>query len=277
MKEAKFIEKKKDSYFEYHLPCGDGLLDNSILYKTSKLTKKLQMKWNQYLWDSGITDLGSDENSLIYALILKVLSQEKEVNMLTSKNNFGLEKHLNLTDLKDVEWKFSFEFTKYDNELCRQFGYQTLKEFLDEMNYSNRDPSNRGFQISKLSSEKIDSFIKTYNSDVTSWSFIINFDWSKLTETLLNANKRPQTTEILQYSDCVINVQIGGDEGYLDYVLIQSKTELKNAIEKLEKVINYFGNQLDNLISQVGIIDDEWKIDFFQTQFEEIKKVAIGM
>lgn len=62
MKKVNFIEKDRGTHFEYHLACGDGFLDDSLFYKEFKLKQKSLDHWCKYLWDSGITDLGTNEN-----------------------------------------------------------------------------------------------------------------------------------------------------------------------------------------------------------------------
>lgn len=123
------------------------------------------------------------------------------------------------------------------------------------MNYFNRDLTNRGFKISRLKKENIDSFIKTFNSDVTSWSFYLNSDWNMLIEILKDSIKRPKLNQLLECSDYIIDIQIGGDEGYLDYVLIHSKIRLTEKIKILEKSIIQLGLSIESLISDLNPID----------------------
>lgn len=269
MKKVKFIEEKKESYYQYHLPCGNGLLEDSIFYKEN-LTNELKDKWYSYLLKLGITDYGSQENFLLYGHLIKTLAINEDLYVLTFGNSVEIKENLKPLQLKAIKWKFSFESTIDDGERCRQFGYQTPKEFLNEMNYGDKELSNRGFEISKVNFKDINLFVKTYEMDVTSWSFIINSDWNKLTALLLNADKRPETLELLEFSECIIHIQIGGDEGYLDYVMIQSKLDLKSYIKQIEKQLYDLGNKYEHLISKLGSIDSEEKIEFFQSKLNHI-------
>lgn len=271
MKKVAFTEIQKASYVEYHLPCGRGLLDNSLFNYQFKLEKEILEKWNRYLWNTGITYFGTQENSLLYGLLIKKLAPNQDIDLLCFGNPTSLKSSLTPLLSNKVEWKDSFESTTDDNHLCRQYGYQNPTEFLAEMRYFNRDLSNRGYYLYRVRRGTVYSYINTYNSDVSSWSFIIKADWPRLTAILQNPNQRPDIQRILEVADFVVNVQIGGDEGYLDYVSIQSKEKLGGRVQELEKAIFLFGTELENLISGLGIIDEEWKTDAFQGGFEEIE------
>lgn len=276
MKKVNFIEINKGSYFEYHLPCGDGLLDDSLFYKKFELNKTNAEAWYQYLWDSAITNIATHENSLLYAIIVKTLSNKPLIDMVTFKDTISLKKHLNPIKLKKIEWAYSIEFTSDDSFLCRQYGYQTPFEFLNEMNYFNKNLAHRKFTISRIKQEHLNSYIKTYDCDVTNWKFFLNSNWNGLVEILQDSEKRPETSDILEFSDCIVNLQIGGDEGYLDYVLIQSKIQLTEKIEMLKESITKYGKSLEKIISDINPIDEEWKINTFKEHFNKINKQLIS-
>lgn len=263
----KFIEIDKGNYFEYHLPCHEGLLEKSLFnhpFHPFPLEGELLNEWLQYLWDLGIANVGTDENSLLYALIVELLSTINEVNIITFGNDTSIKEYLVPLVSTQIEWKYSFEFTINDQKRCRQYGYQTPIEFLNQMNYFNKDLSNRGFLLSKLELTQINTYIKAFNPEVSSWSSFINTDWNSLTSILQNKNHRPASNQLLQYADCIVHIQIGGDEGYLDYVIIQSKEKLGQKISMIEYPVFQFGKAYENLISELGHIDEEWKIDAFK-------------
>lgn len=277
MKKVNFIETIKESHFEYHLPCKDSLLDESLFYKQFKLEKEVLGKWNQFLWNSGISYLGTGENSILYSIIIKFLNSKEVIDIATFSGYSELQEHFNPIYLENIEWKNSIEYTTDDSYLCRQYGYQTPLEFLNEMNYFNKDLTNRGFNISRINKENLNSYIKTYSSDVTSWTFFISSDWNRLIETLKNSKKRPEVRQILNFSEYIIDIQIGGDEGYLDYVLIYSKIKLGDEIQVLEKSITRFGELYEKMLLDLIPFDDEWKVDAFKEGLKEIRKVANTM
>jgi len=132
--------------------------------------------------------------------------------------------------------------------------------------------TNRGFKISRINKENLNSYIKTYNSDVTSWTFFISSDWNGLMETLKNSNKRPEVRQLLNFSEYIIDIQIGGDEGYLDYALIYSKIKLGDEIQVLEESITRFGELYEKMLLDLIPFDDEWKVDAFKEGLNEIIK-----
>lgn len=272
MKKVNFIETIKESHFEYHLPCGDGLLDNSLFYKQSKLEQEKLDEWGKFLWNSGISSFGTGENSLLYSIIIKILNSNDFIDLATFSGSSELLEHFNPIELENIEWKNSIEYTIDDSNLCRQYGYQTPLEFLNEMNYFNKDLTDRGFKLSRIKKENLNSYIKTYSCDVTSWTFFISSDWSGLIEILKNSDKRPEVRQILNFSEYIIDVQIGGDEGYLDYALIYSKTRLVDEIQVLEESITRFGELYEKILSDLIPIDEDWKVDAFKDGLNELKK-----
>lgn len=72
---------------------------------------------------------------------------------------------------------------------------------------------------------------------------------------------------------CVVNIQVADDEGYLDYVLIQSKQQLPT--EKNANRITQFGEAYESLIKDLDGTFEDWQINFFEEYFEEINKPSI--
>ncbi|MGH1334926.1 MAG: hypothetical protein ACRBFS_02285 [Aureispira sp.] len=274
MKKVVFKPVPKEGYWEYHLPCGTGLLEQLLFRQIFSLEEEALAAWQAYLQQAGISYFGSEENSLLYALIVKSLAPDATVNLLTFGPLQEPLQVLNPLKIEKVAWKFSFEYTIDETFFCRQYGYQRPSEFLETMQYSNKDLSQRGFQLSELSTPKLEQFIKTYSSDVSSWSFFPQANWSTLLPLLQDSVSRPTIQDILAVAPCIVSVQIGEDEGYLDYVLIQSAQPLGQQIKYLEAVIFQFGAGYENLLKELGTIDEEWKCCFFEARLKELWKEA---
>lgn len=271
MEEVKFREINRESYFEYHLPCEQGLLENSLFYKPAKLKEPQLENWLVYLWDSSITYLASGESSLIYSLIVEFFSKDKIIDLVTFVEMYDDKKNFPCKKLNYVKHAFCLEYTWKDN-LCRQYGYTTPLEFVSELNYFQKNVAKQKYPIRTLDKQNLSSFIKLYDSPVSLFSFIIHSN-SELVSTLDGDEKRPTTEQMLEIADFIVHVQVADDEGYLDYVLIQSKKQIQNEISELEKIINEFGTAYDKLLSDLGTIDEEWKTDLFKTRIKEIFKI----
>lgn len=111
-----------------------------------------------------------------------------------------------------------------------------------------------------------------YNSDVTNWFFIFceKENIQSIISTLSEKNEKPNTDLLLKLASSIVNIQIGGDEGYLDYVLIQSQLDISSTIQEIEKKQLEFIQEYQDLLNDCKPFDDEWKVDFYKERYLEI-------
>lgn len=264
MNEIRFIEQDCDHHFEYHLPTQyDGFLSNSIFYKTPLQVSEDECDdFFKFLWNSGISDSGSSENSLLYGKIVEKLNSNQHLLMVYFDNENAVEKIEGANSVEKSNWSYCLEFCESDST-ARDFGLLSPKEFLYTVGYFNKDLSNRYFYIAKIDTQNIYQYKKMFNCDVTNWVFIITENEEKV-RALLQQDKKPHINELLQVVDYLINIQIGEDEGYLDYVQIKTRNQRTSVIRKIENLLNDFSQQYDSALNDLGSIDSGDKVERYK-------------
>lgn len=276
MKKPEFIEKHVAGRFEYHLPVPYERFISSTLFNNSEfnLEKKVLSDLQSFIAETNISSfIGWNENSILYYIALKVLANKKECLLIYFNNQNIISEIQEHADTTKAEWWNSIQFMRGD-EFCQCFGVQGPETFLQAVNYFNKDLSDRYFYISEIDNKNINRYTKIYRSDVTNWFFIFCEVENKQTikSIITNKKERPCLESILKLSSSVVNIQIGGDEGYLDYVLIQSKSDSRDLIRDIEKKQHAFIQEYENLLKECKPFDDEWKVDFYKERMLNIIK-----
>jgi len=278
MKKPEFIEKHMVGRIEYHLPVPERFI-SSTLFDSSELNlgKEIFNDLISFTTDANISSLiGWDENAILYYIALKVLATEKECLLIYFNNQNSISGIQENVDTTKAEWWNSIQYMQGD-EFCQCFGMQGPEAFLEAANYSNKDLSNRYFYIGEIDNENINRYTKIYSSDVTHWCFIFCESKNKqdIKSIVTNKQEKSSLESILKLSSSLVNIQIGSDEGYLDYVLIQSESDLRDSILNIEKKQFAFIQEYENLLKECKPFDAEWKVDFYKEKvLDIIKKVA---
>lgn len=267
MNNAKFVAKAFEEKFEYHLPVPiTRYLRHSIFDGYFTLNEPTL---NTFFKENGVSAFASRENSLLYYSILKELAKNNTCYLIYFDSADAIQQLQPVLKTQKCEWRYSIEYVE-GNEFCTQFGFQNPVEFLTAVNYSDKDLTNRYFYIAEIDQRSLINYVHLYGNDVTNWSFIFCTPENRETvvQLLTDAAQRPSLADMLTLVTSLVNIQIGGDEGYLDYMLIQSKNNI-NMVE-LENKLNTCAVQYETLLSEVHPIDDQWKVEFYKERFDEI-------
>jgi hypothetical protein len=270
MNKVQFIEQTFADRFEYHLPVPfNGFLNKSVFDGQFDLETPTREAFNLFLNEHGVSSFASRENSLLYYLIFKNLFPNNTCYLIYFDNEHATQMLSPVLQASKCEWRYSIEYME-GNDLCTLLGFQNPTGFLEAVNYSNRDLTNRYFYIVEINQADMAKYIKLYSSDVTNWSFIFCPEESKETVVQLftDATQRPSLPQLLTHIDGLVNIQIGGDSGYLDYVLIQSKQQID--MVPLENTITTCGTLYETLLDEVNPVDEDWKVDFYKERFNGI-------
>lgn len=272
MNEARFTQKIFADRREYHLPgTYAGVLNNSVYDLRFDLDEPTQQTIYTFLRSNGVWSFASRENSLLYYAVLKELSKNNTCYLIYFDSATAIQQLHPALQATKCEWRYSIEYI-VGNELCTQFGFQNPAEFLDAVNYSDKDLTDRYFYIAEIDQRHLINYINLYSSDVTNWCFAFCSTQScnTLVKLFTDVTQRPSLSTVLAHVNSLVNIQIGGDEGYLDYVLIQSKNSINTT--DLEDTINSCAPQYTTLLQEVSPMDEPWKVDFYIERFTDIFK-----
>lgn len=269
----RFISRHTEDRWEYHLPVsyerfiGKSVFDNTPV----KLDQEHSDELHQFCTAQNISSyVGWDENSILYRIVLNAFAKSDKCLLVYFGNEKDAEQITHSKPNK-AEWWNSIQFMEGDG-LCESFGIQNPSGFLHSANYSNKNLTNRHFYISEVDSQSISRYTTLYSSDVTNWFFLFcdTKQVQTVTALLSNEAEKPDIRKLLELCTCTVNIQIGGDEGYLDYVLIQSRNEITDVIMQAEKKQQEFITAYKNLLDECVPFDHEWKVDFFKERFSAI-------
>lgn len=272
MNKIQFIETAFADKFEYHLPVPfNGFLSKSVFDGGFDLKEPTQKAFNTFLSEQGVSSLASRENSLLYYLILKNLLPGNTCYLIYFDNEHAAQALSPALQARRCEWRYAIEYT-IENEFCTLLGFQNPGGFLEAVSYSNKTLTNRYFYITEIDHTHLARYVKLYSSDVTNWCFIFCPAESKETvaQIFIDPKQKPSLPQLLTNVNCMVNIQIGGDSGYLDYVLIHSKHHID--MTPLEDTISTCGTLYETLLDEVNPIDEDWKVEFYKEKFEEIFK-----
>lgn len=274
MKAPEFIQKKTDGRFEYHLPVPYKRFLDRLVFDNSgfKLDQEVSDEFLRFIYEHAISSLvGWDENVVLYSLALEVLAQDKTGLLVYFDQEQALNRMQNSTSSQRVEWRNAIHFMEGMPD-CEQIGIQSPAEFLQAVNYSDKGLTDRYFYLAEIDEKNLHRFPNLYCSDVTNWFFLFCEPENKqsIQSILTNAALKPDITDILELCSSVVNIQVGGDEGYLDYVLIQSKNDLSASIRSIESRQKAFKEAYENLLSECKPFDHEWKVYFYMDRYREL-------
>jgi hypothetical protein len=261
MQPIQFRTNHLDDLWQYHLPSTRHcFLDEGVYEQDLDLDDEGLDLFGEVASQMGLTNQANEENSLFYAIALQKLTKGRPLAMAWFGNPKEIETHFPHAQIIRCEWLPCLEFT-IDDKDCRDLGCLRPAEFLEMVEYFDKSIRNRYFYLLVISAVEIPRYIHLYGADVTNWTFLIGDKLDKAIEMLTTPKLRPSVAGLLESLDCVAKLQIGEDEGYLDYFRISAKKEMDAEIEAITLEMNRFGNEYEALLSELLPMDEEWKVE----------------
>jgi hypothetical protein len=247
--EFKFIQKQKEAIFQYHLPTNpEGFFKENLFSQVYKYPEEYRDDIIDKLASYSIHYEGIEEDSFLYTQLLRQLyleSPQPLLCILFGDHSFFSEIGT-IYNFQKIEWRYSIEYLLGD-DCCRDFGFLNPKAFLEEVNYYNKSLANRYFYLAEIDARYFNHFIHHFQADVSNWVFIAT-DQPHEIRSMLAASKPPNINEYFEALDWQVNLQIGEDEGYLDYILLQSKRDLSGLLASYERKAKRFIRDLDRYL-----------------------------
>jgi len=252
MRPLQFNISKSEGLNEYHLGAtADKWLDKTIIstnwefYET--LLDKYETQESQYhklLYNLAYYNCTHEENIFIYEQLIWSLIKNKNVYVTI---NFLTATFLTVNDLPFdiVNWEYEIEYEAnldYTDVTFRDKGFVPAKTGWIEPatpRWNNDDKDKTAvFKI-----DSFETFIRMILACVMDDCSSINFycieerNRDKLINSL-NGNKKPKLSDILENDDFFITLFLGADEGFQDYLLLKSKSDLTNDLHKITNTVN---------------------------------------
>lgn len=270
MKTLKFDIKLNEKLNEYHLAAPyDKWLQKTIWNNKKELYNELlvsyenqQSNWNELFYKLAYYNCTHEENIFIYEKLLWELIKNKKVYVII---NFRTASFLNSNDLPfdKIDWEYEIEHqSNIDNTktIFSDNGFVNaktswIKPATPKWNNSEEDKTAL-FEISDF-----DTFIKVVFSIVMDECGSINlfcFEENRKNDlvNILNRANRPNLQEILNPKDLFITLFLGEDEGYQDYILIKSFSDLSSKLNDLTNNLNKGGQIYESELEEVNNFEE---------------------
>ena len=107
----------------------------------------------------------------------------------------------------------------------------------------------------------IESFISSIKIGVLDDAFLLNIFAVKSENkekiiTKLQSNEKPILNEIIDKDELLINLFLGTDEGYQDYILIKSKSDIESKISEIVDKMNILAEEYENELENINSTKD---------------------
>jgi len=265
MRPVKFNITTKDGLNEYHLgaTCDKWLektiwTDKQEFYKTLfDNYEKQESQFHKLFYNFAYYNCTHEENIFIYEKLIWDLIQNKNVYAII---NFRTASFLNGNDLPfdKVSWEYEIEYQSNLNNTETIFsdkGFMPAKTGWIKPStprWNNEDED-------KTAVFKIDTFttfIKVVFAcvmdDCGSTNFFCLEKGKKRLINALQGIDKPILSDILDYEDIFITLFLGADEGYQDYLLIKSKTDLTSKLNYIADNINKGGEIYESELESIN-------------------------
>ena len=279
MKTLKFDIKSNDNLNEYHLGATyDKWLEKTIWNDKKVLYNKLlesydnqQSDWHKLFYNLAYYNCSHEENIFIYEKLIWELINDKKIYAII---NFRTASFLSSNDLPfdKIDWEYEIEYQSNientetifsDNGFVKaRTGW--IKPATPRWNNSEEDKTAL-FEI-----DNFETFIKVVFEIIMDECGSINLFCSEENRksdlvTILNSKDRPNIQQILNPKDIFITMFLGEDEGYQDYILLKSFSDLSLKLTRLTNDLNEGGKIYENGLE--GVKDFESLLELIYKSF----------
>lgn len=263
MEFSDYIVRQTESGFAYHLPVtgscffSDTLFDNSPI----SLEKEELEELYRFGWENGISPLW-DDHVLLFRIALLVLKRELSCLIVVQNSHSEIRWFLPEVDIFPVSWWYGIRYMEGD-ALCVESGMCASDQ-------NGELQQNESVLVGMFADEKLlGKYTRLFHSDVTNWFFVFMPKEKEVAikRMLSDSERCPELSELLTQGTYTANVQIGSDEGFLNYMLLQSKDPMDHLIAEIVEKQHRFIRDYTWLLGECKPFDAAWKVDFFKEQF----------
>jgi hypothetical protein len=275
MSSFQFIERQKNGCYEYHL-VGSRRGFISATFFEKYILEVTEESFFEWLDENCISSFATMENTLLYTILLHHLIDDKSCLLAYFGEVDEIKRIQDDVMGERIEWRYSIEFGE-GLSTCEDFGFLNPSEFLHKVDYFNKDLNHRYFYLAEIKKNNLGRYIRIFHSDVTNWSFIFCKQNSKekIKNILSNTDARPGINEMLADCEIMVHLQIGEDEGYLDYILIHVKESIKEKLNDAEKIIHQFIRDYESLLAELEDVEKECRDVWFKKRYRIIFENAL--
>lgn len=278
MNKIKFETYKHGNVFEYHFYPRDEQLvigrdehfsNNERLWKDWCDREGLPKSYEKY----NISNSATGENALLYMTLIWELSKGKKLQGIGIWETDLIQRTLEQTPtLVNWEFKLEHEFVIKDNYTRKIIGFEKAESpVITQFNKPiNKTPTDKTGLFELSTFKELVDFLKPGFGDATNLTnFFVSEKPDYVISTLQSTEKLNLQT-LLAERDVFIGLLIGEDMGYYDYLMIASKCDITEELERIADKINEFAREYVESIQTVN--DSDQMIELID---EKLKKYGL--
>ncbi len=267
MKNLQFISKTKDGLKEYHLAATEEKWLEKTIWKNKKDFYQTLLinsyadktQYQHLLLNFGYNNNSYEENIFIYESLIWDLIKDKKIYVII---NFRAATFLNDNELKydKVDWEYQIlHQINLDNNKTLFFDNGFVEAETGPIKpptprWNNKDED----KTALLEIRDLKTFLRVIASlimdDFSSINlFCFSENQKEKLVSILQDEEEPELNEILDEGDLFINLFLGADEGYKDYILIKTKSDLSEKLNQITNKLNqagkFYEEELDDIDS----------------------------
>jgi hypothetical protein len=266
MKKIEFEIKKEDEFFEYHLPVGiDKFLEQTIQQGNGRISGKLINQvdeWSEFYKNYCYT-WQCEENVFVYLLIIFKLLKNKSIYAIPC---WDVSMYLNIDEKEYdlIDWQYSIEYQldeSFENIEFRDKGFVNAKSSTSQPENPKwtNDKENKTALIKIESAKDCINLLSAVRHDVYGEVnlFVLNEEQNheQLTKSLQETYK-PNISNILDNVELLIDLVIGDDDGYQDYLIIKSKKDISKQLNEISETVTQKSIEYEQALNSIDTFAD---------------------
>jgi len=253
--------KKNDINFKRNTGKGYSEYYLTICNQTNFLKHSIYDSYPCYfdyetLYKLGIRDaFHMDDNSWVYSLIVEYFALDKSVHII-APNLKDMDKEI---EAIEIYWSHWLNFDCQTGE-----PKDNISSFEHIVYYA----------LAEIDRETISLFAHAFQTAITTFTFVIGADEKELIDLLNQKKKKPQLSELLAISDCMVSIKIvEDDEGRNNHVAIQANKSIFGSVKRISYLMKYFCEKYNNIVLAIGSLEDiEVNTNNYVKEVSQLKK-----
>jgi len=278
MNTIKFETYKHGDVFEYHFyPKDEELVigrdehfsNNERLWKDWCDREGLPESYERF----NISNFATGENVLLYMTLIWEVSKRMKLQGIGIWETDLIQQTLEQNPiLVNWEFKLEHEFVIKDNYQRKIVGFEKAESpVITQYNKPvNKTPTDKTGLFELNTFKELVDFLKPGFGDATNLSnFFISENPNSITSHLQDSEK-PNLQTLLDTKDIFVGLLIGEDMGYYDYLLIATKSDITEELDRIADKINGFAKEY---IDNIRTVNNS--VEMIELIEEKIKKYAL--
>lgn len=266
MKKIEFEIKKEKEFFEYHLPVGiDKFLEQTFQQGNGRISGKLinqEDEWSEFYKNYCYT-WQCEENIFVYLLIIFKLTKNKSIYAIPC---WDVSMYIDIDEKEHdlIDWQYSIKYQldeSFENIEFRDKGFVNAKSSISQPENPRwtNDKENKTALFKIESTKDYINLLSAVRHDVYGEInlFVLNEEQnSDPLRKALQQTHKPDVSSILDSVELLIDLIIGDDDGYQDYLIIKSKKDISQLLNEISETVTQKSIEYEQALNSINTVTD---------------------